>query len=329
MWCRRTRVECCLCASRLDAVGFTCHRNTVAGSSFGVQFWKTGSQVPSVAPFPVVVVLSHVTGGIDLCLPALGGVKLVELKDGSYKARFGADNERVMTLRGLMSEAQAQGNGELEAILKQYDAILEGNSTNIPITKRRIALLRSMGRVSDAASALVQLLDFSPTDAEAWSELSDLYFTQGLYSQAIYALEEVLLLTPNAWNIHARLGELQYMAATTSGNGGGSHGKYLAEALKRFARSIELCDDYLRGYYGLKLVTTRLLKEQTKQAKQTHDGEFTLPDFKKIERLDELATAKLSEIVRHSTLKDRGWRGYDEREVAVARELLSQNGIER
>lgn len=245
------------------------------------------------------------------------------------EARFGADNERVMALRGLLSEAQAENNGELEAVLKQYNAILEGNNTNIPITKRRIALLRSMGHVSDAASALVQLLDFSPTDAEAWSELSDLYFTQGLYSQAIYALEEVLLLSPNAWNIHARLGELQYMAATTSGNGGGSQQKYLAEALKRFARSIELCDDYLRGYYGLKLVTTKLLKEQAKQAKQTDDGEFTLPEPRTIQRLDELATAKLSEIVRHSSLKDRGWRGYDESEVAAARELLSQNGIER
>lgn len=30
--------------------------------------------------------------------------------------------------------------------------------------------------------------------------------------------------------------------------------KRLAEALKRFCRSIELCDNYLRGYYGLKLV---------------------------------------------------------------------------
>lgn len=30
--------------------------------------------------------------------------------------------------------------------------------------------------------------------------------------------------------------------------------KYLAEAFRRFCRSIELCDDYLRGYYGLKLV---------------------------------------------------------------------------
>lgn len=30
--------------------------------------------------------------------------------------------------------------------------------------------------------------------------------------------------------------------------------KQLGKALKRFCRSIELCDDYLRGYYGLKLV---------------------------------------------------------------------------
>ena len=133
--------------------------------------------------------------------------------------------------------------------------------------------MRSMGRLSDAASALVQLLDFSPTDAEAWSELSDIYLSQGLYPQAIYAIEEVLVLAPNAWNvcspttapnlslmlmqpsqIHARLGELQYMAATAPGVANGLYQKYITEAIKRFSRSIELCDDYLRGYYGLKLV---------------------------------------------------------------------------
>ncbi len=58
-----------------------------------------------------------------------------------------------------------------------------------------------MGRLPDAASVLVQLLDFSPTDSEAWSELSDIYLSQGLYPQAIYALEEVLVLAPNAWNV--------------------------------------------------------------------------------------------------------------------------------
>lgn len=31
--------------------------------------------------------------------------------------------------------------------------------------------------------------------------------------------------------------------------------RQLGEALKRFCRSVELCDDYLRGYYGLKTVS--------------------------------------------------------------------------
>lgn len=44
------------------------------------------------------------------------------------------------------------------------------------------------------------------------------------------------------------------MAASAVGASDAESLKYLAEALKRFARSVELCDDYLRGYYGLKLV---------------------------------------------------------------------------
>ncbi|KAK3946057.1 hypothetical protein QBC46DRAFT_425056 [Diplogelasinospora grovesii] len=239
--------------------------------------------------------------------------------------RFGNDNERIMALKGLLKEADAQNNGELEKVLEEYDQILSDNATNIPIAKRRIALLRSMGRVSEAVSSLVQLLDFSPTDAEAWSELGDIYLSQGLYSQAIYALEEVLLLVPNAWNIHARLGEVQYMAATASGAGDVSSQKSLAEALKRFARSIELCDDYLRGYYGLKLVTTRILREPPNRTKQDDADDFVLPDTSTAERLHELATEKLSEIVRHYTLQDRGWRGYDESEIAAARDLLAKN----
>jgi hypothetical protein len=51
--------------------------------------------------------------------------------------------------------------------------------------------------------------------------------------------------------MHARLGEVLYMAATA---GEAAAERYLAESLRRFCRSIELCDDYLRGYYGLKLV---------------------------------------------------------------------------
>lgn len=57
--------------------------------------------------------------------------------------------------------------------------------------------------------------------------------------------------TSNSMQIQARLGEVLYMAASASDS---SPEKYLPESLRRFCRSIELCDDYLRGYYGLKLV---------------------------------------------------------------------------
>jgi hypothetical protein len=46
-------------------------------------------------------------------------------------ARFGNDNERVMALKGLVKEAEANNNGALEKVLKEYEGILAENSTNI------------------------------------------------------------------------------------------------------------------------------------------------------------------------------------------------------
>jgi tetratricopeptide (TPR) repeat protein len=60
-------------------------------------------------------------------------------------------------------------------------------------------------KTTEAITALNQLLDSSPTDAEAWAELADLYVSQGMYQQSIFALEEVLLITPYAWNVSINL----------------------------------------------------------------------------------------------------------------------------
>lgn len=58
-----------------------------------------------------------------------------------------------------------------------------------------------MGKTAESITALNALLDFSPTDAESWAELADMYVSQGLYPQAVFALEEVVVLTPNAWSV--------------------------------------------------------------------------------------------------------------------------------
>ncbi|KAI8951393.1 tetratricopeptide [Xylaria longipes] len=237
---------------------------------------------------------------------------------GRLVNRFGDDNERVMALKGLLKEATAPDDATLDTILQEYEQILQENPPNLPIAKRRAALLRSMGRTTEAVNALNSLLDMSPTDAEAWGELADLYLAQGLYSQAIFAQEEVLILQPNAWNIHARLGEMLLMAAKSS-----DAPKRLAEALKRFCRSIELCDNYLRGYYGLKLTTQQLLSEVSPKApKPTESEEWAVPASSTLRELDELATEKLAEIIRCNSAGEKDWQGYSKAEIAAARELL-------
>ena len=167
--------------------------------------------------------------------------------------RFGNTSDRVKALQGLFLEATAKTQQELDAVMLHYEGLLKDDPTIFSIRKRRAALLRSTGNTAEAITALTNLLDTSPIDAESWAELADLYLTQGLYDQAVFCLEEVLLIVPNTWNIHAKLGEVLYLAASRM-DAGEEQLKSLSDSMRRFCRSIELCDDYLRGYYGLKLV---------------------------------------------------------------------------
>ena len=131
-------------------------------------------------------------------------------------------------------------------------------------------MLKTLSRTSEAIEALVDFLDISPSDPEAWLELAELYVETSLFSQAQFCFEEVLTIVPTAWNVrsphiysltcnqadrpqlHARMGEVLYISAMNSSES--TVIKNLAESLRRFCRSVELCDDYLRGFYGLKMV---------------------------------------------------------------------------
>ncbi|KAK0318170.1 Inositol phosphatase SIW14 [Friedmanniomyces endolithicus] len=244
-------------------------------------------------------------------------------------ARFGKTNDHILALQGLYQEATARNTGELEEVMKAYDEVLREDPTIFSVRKRRAALLRSVGKAAEAIADLTVLVDASPTDAEAWAELADLYLSQGSLEQAVYCLEEVLLVMPNAWNMHARLGEVVYMSAQKME--GGDQMKALAESMRRFCRSIELCDGYLRGFYGLR-VTTGTLLETLQGAKKgqptTSDplaGDLAPPSVATVKKLNAVATAKLAEIVRRGTAGEKGWDGYSEAELKAAKDLIDRD----
>ena len=45
--------------------------------------------------------------------------------------RFGNDNERILAFKGLVKEAGATNNNELEKVLNEYDNLLEKNGANV------------------------------------------------------------------------------------------------------------------------------------------------------------------------------------------------------
>lgn len=225
-------------------------------------------------------------------------------------ARFGANNERVMGMRGLYQEAVAESEEDLRKVLQEYNKILS-ESMNIAIHKRRIALIRSLKQYDEAISLLVEFLEIYPTDAEAWCELADLYESQGLSSQAMFSLEEALINMPFAWNIHARLGEVAYLAARAN-DGSAASQQLLTDAIQRFSRSIELCDGYLRGYYGLYLATTKFLELSVSTNKKLEGDSISRNTATK---LRDMALSKLKNLVQKRA-------GQPESDVIAAQALI-------
>ncbi|KAK6832938.1 hypothetical protein PG987_007632 [Apiospora arundinis] len=275
----------------------------------------TASALSSLFSAPETPELWTIYENLLLSCLRTGDEESAHLCLGRLVNRFGDDNERVMALIGIMKEADATDDATLEVVLKEYEALLQDNPTNVPIVKRRVALLRSIGRIPDAVTALTGLLDFSPTDSEAWSELSDIYFSKACMVRPYMPWRRCSYFS----RTRGMIGELLLMAIKSGDQSDSA--KQLGEALKRFCRSIELCDDYLRGYYGLKL----LLEDPPKPSKQAESDGLSPPNLSTLQKLDGLATEKLGEITRRFTAGERGWQGYNEAEIVAARELLEKS----
>lgn len=92
---------------------------------------------------------------------------------------------------------------------------------------------------------------------------------------------------------------------------------------------MELNDSYLRGFYGLKFVSQKLLpllSESPGSKRNADDDDIAPPKLQSVKKLEEIATAKLGEIVRLYSGSKQGQSGYHEAEIIAARELLDRDG---
>ncbi|KDQ62320.1 hypothetical protein JAAARDRAFT_149119 [Jaapia argillacea MUCL 33604] len=191
---------------------------------------------------------------------------------------------RVDCLEGIRIEATESP----EMALKFYEELLDADPVNAAFWKRKISVLRRMGKIERAVEALVEYLDTFYTDVEAWAELADIYSSCNQYTSAMQSLSHVLLLSPQNPFYVLLFAETAY----TSGD--------VPLALKMFLNTIDMADTdedslpptgmLIRAWYGVKLCTRRLLKDtrlSSKSASHTPvPGSLSLIDSLAKERLD-------------------------------------------
>jgi len=104
------------------------------------------------------------------------------------------DSPRINCLHGIRMEATESP----KTALAYYDSLLDADSANAAIWKRKISVLRRMGVIDRAVDELSHYLDTFYTDVEGWLELADIYSSCNQYTHALQSLSHCLLLNPQS-----------------------------------------------------------------------------------------------------------------------------------
>nr|ACH63227.1 O-linked GlcNAc transferase-like protein [Rheum australe] len=168
------------------------------------------------------------------------------------------ESKRVSRLEAMLFEAR----GRWEEAEKAYSSLLEDNSVDQVIHKRRVAIAKAQGDSLKAIELLNKYLEIFMADHEAWRELAEIYVSLQMYKQAAFCYEELILSQPTAPLYHLAYADVLYTM-------GGLEN--LQTAKKYYASTIDLTGgENTRALYGVCLCTSgiaQLAKGRNKEEK--------------------------------------------------------------
>ncbi|PKI83227.1 hypothetical protein MVES_002925 [Malassezia vespertilionis] len=238
---------------------------------------------------------------VALAAAELGNYELAELCLSRLTARF-PDSARVVLLQGTILEAK----GLLQEARTLYTDYLGKDPSNILIHKRLIAAIRSgPDGLAEATAELAEFVDTFPLDQESWLELASLYMQQNKYAQAVYALEELLLIAPHNAFYLLEYAEVLYTAGD------------IGKAYKIYLRILELSDGILapekyraagkirgpwvRALWGLKMSIVQIRAEHAPK-RPASDALDIVPE--KVDAVDTLVTKLLLDSIYAPNVPD-------------------------
>ncbi|KAG5670939.1 hypothetical protein PVAND_001168 [Polypedilum vanderplanki] len=184
---------------------------------------------------------------------------------------------RVMKLKAMLLEALERYDDALDVL----ESIIKKDETNAAARKRKVAILKAKGQISDAIKELCDYLKKFMSDQEAWHELCNLYLIEGDFTKASFCMEEVLLHNPYSHLVHQRIGDIRYTI-------GGQENIEIAKSY--YAQAVKLNGNNLRALYGLYLCCSHIATSKAQVTKR-----------KEAQKLATWAMSKIFDITNKSS----------------------------
>lgn len=153
--------------------------------------------------------------------------------------------------------------------------------------KRRITIAREARDMPRAIQLLNEYLAVYMSDMEAWLELADLYLQQGMFSNAAFCYEELILASPQNFHLYVRYADIRYTM-------GGVENLEIAK--KNYCFALELTPKDTkhsnnRAWFGLALTTHSLALQASQGSKKSSSA---ASESKHLVELNALARKQLS-----------------------------------
>jgi len=116
------------------------------------------------------------------------------------------ESKRVGRLEAMLLEAK----GSWAEAEKAYSSLLEDSPLDQILHKRRAAMAKARGNISEAIDLLNKYLETFMADHDAWRELAEIYVSLQMYKQAAFCYEELILSQPMNPLFHLAYADVLY-----------------------------------------------------------------------------------------------------------------------
>lgn len=116
-------------------------------------------------------------------------------------------SNRLRRLKAMMMESQ----GLLTEALREYQSLLKEDHLDTVSMKRLVCIAKARNEKDQAIILLKEYLSVFVSDAEAWLELADLYFSLNMFQNAAFCMEELITISPQNYHYYVKYAEV-YMS---------------------------------------------------------------------------------------------------------------------